>query len=202
MTKLNIIDSVFEMLGALSDKVDKQLVEIAINDAYNQIVYDIVRSGKNDFDLCRKTFTGISVTWDTAGAVYYSSFPKSIVPNINTEMIVQTIQGSDLRFSPTTEQGLQLTVGSVMDGTDNGISYILKRERIEFYNMESLSQDEIDNGSSPTPRVPTIKMNLAIQFKEFDNTDEVYFPMGRDYEIKQLALDYLNKEKIIQIRND
>mgnify|MGYP001013040274 CR=1 FL=1 len=203
MTKQEYIDFVHEELGeALRKNIEKQSVEAAINTAYNQIVFDLVRGGVRNFDLCRKRFTSIAVTYDSNADVYYSDWPAAIVPHINGEMIVSTVQGSGIRFAPMSEQDVLLTTGLLVDLIDTTIYTIIKRERIEYYNMESLSQDEIDTGSSPTPKISTVRMDLAIEFREFATTDEVYMPMGRDYEVLELALDFLRKEPIIDIRNN
>ncbi|MBN1683749.1 hypothetical protein JW865_09390 [Candidatus Bathyarchaeota archaeon] len=191
------------MIGdPLRKKVEKQIIEVALNNAYNQIVYDLVSKGARNFDLCRKTFTGISVTWDSTQGVYYSNYPAAIVPYVNESMIVNTVQGNGFRFYPTTEQNILLTEGLLCSSQDNLIRTLIKRERIEFYNMESLDVEDIENGSAPTPRVSTIKMNLAIEFSGFDDDDEVYMPMGRDYEVVQLALDLIRNEPIINLRNE
>jgi len=200
-TKAYHIDSVRNMQGDKKYKTPAQDIEAALNDAYNQIAYDSSLNKRVKLDLCKKRFTGIDVTWDSAGGVYYSNYPKAIVPNISMDMIVNTLRGQDLRLMPTTEKTIRLTANLPVNNLDTTIYFVIKRERIEFYNMESLSDAEIENGSSPTPKLSTIRLDYAIQFKEFELTDEVYFPMGRDYEVKQLALDYLNKEPIIELRN-
>ena len=203
MTKQQYIDSIHEQLGpALRDEIEKQLVEVVLNDAYNQIVYDLIRSGIYDFDICRKRFPTVAVTHDDTSDVYYSTWPAAIVPYINGEMIVNTVQGSGIRLAPMDEQDVLLTEDLPVNGVDTTVYTIIKRERLEYYNMESLSQDEIDAGSTPTPLYANVRMDLAIQFKEFDSTDQVYMPMGRDYEVKQLALDMLRKEQIIELRNN
>lgn len=202
MNKIEHIDHLHEELGdVLRTKIEKQTVEAALNSAYNQIIYDLLKSGLRNFDLCRKTFTNVAVVWDSVQGVYYSNYPAAIVSHVNADMILNTVQGSGFRFYPTTEQNLLLTENLLCSTQDNLIRTLVKRERIEYYNMESLSEEDIENGSSPTPRVPLVKMNLAIEFREFENTDEVYMPMGRDYEVKQLALDMLRNEPIINVKN-
>jgi hypothetical protein len=203
MTKQENIDHIHEVIGdSLRKATPKSVVEAELNTAYNQIVFDIIKSGIVNFDLCRKRFTGIAVIYDSAADVYYSNYPAAIVPHINGEMIINTLQGSGFRFAPISEQSILLTVGLPVDGIDSTIYTVIKRERIEYYNMESLDQDDIDNGADPTPRVSSVRMDLAIEFRDFDSTDEVYMPMGRDYEVKQLAEDRIRKQPIIEIRNN
>lgn len=203
MTKQDYIDAVHEMLGDQFRKViEKQVVEVAINNAYNQIVFDLVKSGLRTFDLCRKRFTGVAVSYDTDASVYYSTYPAAIVPHINGEMIINTVQGIGLRFAPTTEQTILLTEDLPVNDIDNTIYTIIKRERVEYYNMETYTQEEIDEeDETPTPKSSTVRMDLAIQFKEFSATDVVYMPMARDYEVMQLALDMLRNEPIIETPN-
>jgi hypothetical protein len=198
MTKKQHIDQIEELLGeAYYDKISKPVIEVTLNTAYNQIC-----STMNKFDLCRKRFTGIPVVWDSSAEVYYSDYPAAIVPTINSEMIVSTIKGSGALFSPTTEQESRLVYTLSSNDIDNRIYTILKRERIEYENMESLTDEEIEDGATHTPKVPTVRMDLAIEFKEFEDTDEVYMPAGKDYEVKQIALDMLRNEPIIDVRND
>lgn len=203
MTKKEFIDSVHEMIGeALREEINKPVVEVALNSAYNQLVFDLVKAGVRNFDLCRKRFTGVAVTYDSTADVYYSNWPAAVVPHINNEMIVNTVQGIGLRFAPISEQDILLSENLPVNDIDTTIYTIVKRERIEYYNMESLDQDDIDEGATPTPQVATVRMDLAIEFREFDDTDEVYMPLGRDYEVMQLALDMLRKEPVIDIRNN
>ena len=202
MTKQGFIDYCYNELYGKMDNLTKTMVEVAINNAYNQICWDLIKGGARKFDLCRKRFTGIAVTWDTVSDCYYSNYPAAIVPHLNAEMIVSTIKGSGLLFYPTTESSLRVAENLPCSALNNHIETILKRERIEFYNMESLSLEEIENNSSPTPRVPTVRIDLAIQFKEFLSTDTVYMPAGRDYEVLQLAIDFLKQNPIMDIRNE
>ena len=203
MTKQEHIDSVYELLGeAFREKIEPQVVEASLNAAYNQICLELSTSGNKSFDLCRKRFTGVAVTWDSDADVYYSTYPAAIVPKLNVEMIVELVRGSDLYFYPSSEKTRRLVSGSQSDELNTGIPTILKRERIEYRNMESLSDDEIDGGSTPTPKVATVRMDLAIEFRDFATTDEVYMPDGRDYQVYQLALDMLRNEPIMDVRND
>ena len=203
MTKQYHIDSVHEMLGdPFRKQIEKQTVEAALNHCYNQMVFDLISGRVKMFDLCRKRFNSVTVSYDTTNAVYYSNWPKAIVPNINLEMIINTVQGSGIRIGLMTESDLQLSENLPVNNVDTTIYAIIKRERLEYYNMETYSQEEIDKGETPTPLLTTVRMDLAIQFKEFSATDEVYMPMGRDYEVHQLALDMLRKEPIMEIRNN
>jgi hypothetical protein len=201
MIKQNYIDLVFNPESVKYENLTKTMVEVIINTAYNQKCWDLTRSGLKNFDLCRKRFTGIAVTWDSLANVYYSDYPAAIVPNINAEMIVSTIAGSGLLFYPTSEQTQRLVESLASNSLNTHIPTILKRERIEYLNMETYSQDEIDNGETPTPRISTVRMDLAIQFKDFLSTDTVYMPGGSDQEVLQSAIDFLKQEPIMEVRN-
>lgn len=202
MVKQQFIDSLHNLLGeALREHIEPQDVEVAINDAYNQICLELFQSGRMKYDLCRKRFTDVAVTWDSDADVYYSTYPAAIVPDINMDMIVETIRGSDLLFYPSSEKTRRRVKGLQSNDLNNHIPTILKRERIEYDNMESLTDAEIVDGATPTPRIATVRMDLAIQFKEFAATDVVYMPAGNDYKVKQLAFDYLKQEPIIEVRN-
>jgi hypothetical protein len=201
MTKQQVIDSVWNLLQDKSENLTKQMVEVFINDTYNQTCWDLVKGRVKNFDLCRKRFTGIAVTWDSAAGVYYSDYPAAIVPEINAEMIVSTIYGSGLLFYPSSEKRQRLVQDLTSNTLNTHIPTILKRERVEYRNMETYSQEELDNGETPTPRIATVRMDLAIQFKEFLPTDVVYMPAGRDYEVKQLAIDFIKQLPIMEVRN-
>lgn len=201
MTKAQFIDEVWNLTHDSSENLTKQMVEIVINNMYNQICWDLVKGRVRNFDLCRKRYTGIPVIWDSSANIYYSDYPAAIVPEINSDMIVSTIQGSGLFFVPSSEQNIRLVESLVSNSLNTHIKSILKRERVEYYNMESLTQEDINNGSTPTPRVATVRMDLAVEFKEFLLTDVVYMPAGRDYEVLQLAVDFIMKEPIMEVRN-
>jgi hypothetical protein len=202
MTKQNHIDYLYNSEYSKSENLTKTMVEVAINASYNQVCWDLVKGRVKNFDLCRKRFTNISVVWDSSADVYYSNYPAPIVPEINTEMIVSTIKGGGYRFNPSSEQNQRIVQSLASNSLNLHIPTILKRERVEYNNMESLSVEEIENGSSPTPKIATVRMDLAIEFKGFISTDIVYMPAGRDYEVMQLAIDYLKQNPIMEVRND
>lgn len=202
MQKIEHIDALHEHIGeAYRKEIPKQMCEVAINYAYNQTATELAANGAR-IDLSRKRYTDQAVTWDADASVYYTNYPAAIIPKMNIDMIVETIRGGGLKFVPTSERELRLVQNLQSHGLDTNISTVLKRERIEYDNMESLSQDEIDNGSSPTPKISSVRMDLAIEFREFADTDEVYMPGGNDYLVMQLAEDWLLKQNIIQVRND
>lgn len=202
MTKKYYIDLAHENLGeAFRRHISKPAVESAINTVYNQICYDLYVAGNKDFQLSRKRFTDQAVTWDSVADVYYTTYPAAIVPDINMDMVVELVKGSDTLFLPSTEETRIVVTDLQSPDLDTNVYTIFKRERIEYLNMESLSDDEIEEGGTPTPRFTTVRMDLAIQFKEFAITDEVFMPAGRDYEVIQLAVDFLKKEPIVDIKN-
>lgn len=210
MQKIQYIDEIYNLVKPTSENLTKQMVEVAINAAYNQIAADSFNSFTSrkayrditSFDLCKKRFNSVAVTYDTTNAVYYSNYPVALVPNINLDQVVNTVQGQGTRFYPITEADILVTENLNCNKLDTYISYLPKRERVEYYNMESLDEDDIDNGDTPTPRIPTVRLELAIEFKSFESTDIVYMPNGRDYEVKQLAIDFLKQNPIMEIRND
>jgi hypothetical protein len=201
MQKVQFIDEVYNLEIATHPILTQQMVEIVLNNVYNQLCWDLFLAKIPNYDLCRKRFTDIPVVWDSSADVYYSNYPAAVVPNINEEMIVSTIKGSNLLFYPTTEKTQRRVSNLQSNALNLHIPTILKRERIEYLNMESLSQEQINGGSNPTPKIATVRMDLAIQFKEFASTDVVYTPGGRDYELIQLAVDFITKEPIMEIRN-
>jgi hypothetical protein len=196
-TKQNHIDYVYNEGYSKIENLTKTMAEFHINIAYNQICSTLL----NRYDLCRKRFTNIPVVWDTTAGVYYSNYPAAIIPTINADMIVELIYGSGIRINPTSENTLLVTQGLLVNDIDTSISTILKRDRIEYYNMETYSDQEISDGENPTPKISTVRMDLAIQFKEFLSTDVVYFPAGKDYEVLQLAIDLMKQQPIMEVRN-
>jgi hypothetical protein len=200
--KIEYIDELFTMWGPFEKGHTKQLVEVALNGAYNQLMLDSVRQGYNDLDLHRKSYTGVAVTYDSTREIYYSLYPADIVPGINRQRIVNAIIGNGLRLYPTNEETLLLKENLYCNTVDTNIQYVPKRDRVEYDNMETMTDAEITDGSTPTPFTTTVRMDLIIQFKEYTATDDVLIPMGRDVDFKQWALDYLKQEPIIDPRND
>lgn len=201
-TKKWHIDSVRNNLGALKFKIRPQTVEADINSAYNQVLLEIANATADNVILSRKRFTGIAVTWDSSANVYYSNYPAALAPHLSLSMIISTIIGNGLRVYITKEKTLRLVDGLPVNDLNTRIRAVPKRERIEFYNMESLSDEEIANGATPTPKMQTVRMDMAIEFKDFALTDDIYMPNGQDYKVKQLAIDMLKQEPIIELRNN
>lgn len=191
MDKQGYINDLFERWGPYNKGHYKQLVETAINYAYNQIAGELIDAG-DDIMLSTKKYNNVTVSLDGTTSIGYAEYPVDIVYAGATK-VINTVKGTGYRFYPTTERMVRLMEGTYMDGLNVKIGYIPKRERVEFYNIKD---------SMGALVISSVSMELAVQFKSFSDSDTVLMPRGRDYEVMQLALDFLKQQPIIDLKND
>jgi hypothetical protein len=193
MQKQEHIDQLRVMLGEMSNTIHPVIIEVAINDAYNQIINDMTFEQQKATALCTKEYTDIAVALDATRCLYYSDLPGSLVPlkgSLTGVNYINTNTGMGVRFEPTTEKMIKFSIGKDEMTTlpTDMVLYYISRDKIWYYGDMSA--------------VPLVRMVLTIQFKSFEDEDEVTMPEGRDYNIKQLAMDYIKQTPILELRND
>lgn len=168
------------------------MCEAALNTAYNQIVSSIAFTDYEKMMLSTKEFNNVTISKDATTGTAYATYPAAIVWTRGIQT-VNTVKGTDSRFFPMTERSVRLLSGTYAEGQMIEYGYIPKRERVEFYNIKDADDDLI---------ITSCSMELTIQFKEFASTDTILMPLGKDYEVIQLAYDILEQTPILDLKND
>ena len=192
MDKIGYIDALYTKIGPHRKGNSKQLCEVALNMAYNQIISSVLSNGRENFMPSVKEFTAVTIQKDGTTGTAYATYPVDIV-SADGLITVNTVKGTGARFFPMREREVRLIEGGYAEGQMIEYGYIPKRERVEFWNIKDSNDDLIINSCT---------LELAIQFKEFVSTDTVLMPNGRDYEVLQLAEDWLSNMQIIDPKQD
>ena len=190
MTKKNHIDEIFYHLRRNDNMNHKAIIEAALNNVYNQIIYDTPTKYLENFEFYTKDFS-VAIAQDAYDR-YYSTLPASIVklkePQ-NGVLAINTLKGTGYKFYPTTEKELRQTEGfesRLIDGEN--IGYYVKRDTVYYDNMDSDTANY------------NVRMSLAVDFMGFDDDDEVPLPAGRDYDLKALVKDYILNSSITDLQ--
>jgi hypothetical protein len=191
VTKQNIIDSVIYELKKLDYVNHPAIVEDVLNDVYNQLMADMSPASLKNFEFYTKNYEATIVADATSGR-YYSTLPVSIVNLQKPQMGVIAINSKDgtgFRFYPTTELELRLTENLESGLYDRYYGWYLNRDKIWYsHKMTSVLA------------TAGVRLSLAVQFKDFAATDVVPLPKGRNYDMKQLAIDYLRQTQIFDLQ--
>lgn len=190
MTKQEHIDFIRNEIG--QDFHYKQ-VEIAIDHVYRQVAHNVTREGVDGFDFLTKEYSPVTVTLDSTTQRYYSLLPEEIIqftdPNEGIRNI-NTTQGTDLNFYPTSERNVMLTAGLALDNVMTRIGYYVRHDRVWYYNMD------------PGVAGVGVRMVLAVPFTAYGDDDAVSLPSGQDFNIIQAAIDMLLQKQPEKIRED
>ena len=191
MTKANIIDSIYYMLRKKHDEVNhKAIIESVCNDVYNQLMYDTPAKDLKTFEFYTRT-SEVAVALDADSQRYYSALPYGLVTlknPINAIVAINSTEGLGHRFYPTTQKDIKNFDGLESDQVVTIYGYYLEGQRVYYKDYTS---DLVAAG---------VRMSLAVQFNEFAATTEIPLPSGRDYEFKQLILDYIKQNNIIDLQ--
>lgn len=166
------------------------IIEAVLNDVYNQILYDTPVKDMTGFEFYTKTYE-VTVSKDSASDRYYSTLPAAIVTLRNPNDAIVSInskKGTGFRFFPTTENEQQIYDGLEANLVYLRYGYYVQNNKVWYTNYDN----ELASAG--------VRMALAVEFREFASTDEVPLPAGRSYDIKQLALDYIRQNNLIDIQ--
>lgn len=190
MTKRNLIDEVAYILEKHDSQNHKAIIETVLNGIYNQIMGEIPESDLRQFEFYTKDFQ-VSISQDSHER-YYSDLPAQVVQLKKPQqgvVSINTIRGTGFLFVPTTERRIRLMDGFEADSIEGThVFYYLKRNRVYYHKMSEFRAES------------DVRMSLAVQFRDFDEDDEVPLPSGRDYDIKQLAIDAIRQSSIIDLQ--
>jgi len=179
MTKVEFIDYISSMTGY---RHHEKVIEYSITQAYGQMVHDYLNGVIDSFQYWTKEYTEQAVTLDATKDLYYTDLPAAVVSIGSPTGAVREIntnQGQGLNFFPMGEDDWEYFYGLDSETTNSDIGYEIIGDKVWYFNMD----DDI----------ATVRMVLAIPFNEFDATDEVTMPAGRDYDITRLTIELLNQ---------
>lgn len=189
-TKQNIIDSLKYALKKHDYNNHPAIIEDVLNDIYNQIIADAPKEHIDKFEFHTKNYE-VAVSLNAASSRYYSTLPVAIINTRRPQHGVISInakKATGFRYYPTTEREVRLSENLESGLYDRYYGYYLNRDTVWYTGMTA---DLATAG---------VRMLLAPQFKDFAATDEVPLPDGANYNMKQLAYDYITQTSIMDLQ--
>jgi len=190
MTKKEHIDQIAYELKKLNYQNHPAIIEAVINDVYNQIIRDLSPAEIKDFEYYTKNYE-VAISKDTGVSErYYSTLPVAVIdlPRPSKGVIaINSTDGTAFRYYPVTERESRLTENLESGLYDRYWGYYINRDTVWYVRMTS------------TLAAGGVRMLLAPQFREFATSDEVPLPRGRDYDIKQLVIDRITNNQILDL---
>jgi hypothetical protein len=192
MTKQQLIDEISYILKKRDYQNHPAIIETVINGVYNQLISELSPMDLQRFEFYSKSYEA-NVSLDSSSQRYYADLPVPVV-NLNRSqggvLGVNAKDGTGHRYYPTTEREQRYTENLESGLYDRYSGYYVNRNRVWFTNMNA------ERASAG------VRLNLAPQFRSFSATDEVPLPAGRDYELKQLVIDMITNQQIIDLQID
>ena len=140
--------------------------------------------------------TPIDIALDAGVNVYYSAYPANIIPIPDKASGVRRIttrQQGGMTFHPMDSREVELVAsGSFFSTITNKIGYVPTQDRIEYYNM------------STAVATAGVRMDLLVDFSEYDNDDVVLIPEigGGEGAFVQRVLQVLAVIPAVDLKDD
>jgi len=158
-------------------------IRVICDMVYSQFMSRVNDDIIGDIDLYSKEYTSQTVTLDATKNLYYTTLPTPIVPipGISSGLRhINTNQGLDLDFVPTTELEMYYNDGSVVHTTDTTIGYWLQGTKIWY-----------DESMTDAIATAGVRILLIPRFSGYATTDTVNIPGATDMEFIQQVLQII-----------
>jgi len=169
---------------------DPRRIELDIASALNSIFYKTFKKDPSNLDRYSKPYLSVAVSYEASTQTYYSILPAKVIQypicgdgiwNINT------MTGKDVTFSPIQMGERELLFESEFDSIDDVIGYSLSGSRVDYYNFD--------------PIITAVKMDLIVDFTEWDMDEDVPIPSGQDLEVINTIRQMYNLKPIDKLNN-
>jgi len=195
MRKDKFIDLVRNRLGASSvdrlKKADPRTVELAIAAVMNTVFYEAFRKDTSNLDTYTKTYENVAVSQDPDTEIYYSTLPANVVqfPIVGDGVVgINEMKGEDVMFVPLPSSDFEMMYGLEVDLIDDVIKYTRKGNIVEYVNFDST--------------ITAVRMDLVVDFTEWDDDEDVPIPSGQDINIMNKVVEYLLGKPTTDILNN
>jgi len=179
----------------LKGKYHPEVVALHVGMAYNQIIYDVYVTNKDDMvslDPYTVTYKDVAVACDEDTDTWYSLYPASIavLPDIQSgvRFISPMRDNESTIFVPSERDSWDVFAGLEVGLIDHSIGYSVMPDRVEYHKNPN--------------EIALVKMGLVVSFDAYGDTDEVKMPFGKDEMILQLVLQSLTGQPAEHQSND
>ena len=202
MTKAQIIEVVRNhisggsVVGDILHKTDKRVIELYIDIAYKDMIYEVFKKDQAGLSLYVKTFKDVTVSQDTDTEVWTATISASVVQLPGTASAIRRIstnKGETLEFVPVdAEIAESIGMLDVSDVNINSvIGYCLRNNNlIEFINFPA------------SMSATKLRIDALISFSSYANTDEVYLASGQANVLLQGVIGLLTGRPVVDLKNN
>ena len=151
---------------------DPRRVELDITAAMNTLFFQIFKKDRSNLDRYAKTYKNVAVSYDSSIVTYYSTLPAKVIqfPTVGDGIWnISTMTGQDVTFAPVTISDKELLYNNEFNLLDDVIGYSLSGSQVSYYNHD--------------PLITEVRMELIVDFTEWDLNEDIPIPSGQDLEI-------------------
>lgn len=185
MTQLEIIDTLYNLVSPIDEtgRYHKQQIKALCDMVYSQRMTMFPEEVMKNIDSFSKEYTGQTPVLDTTRNLRKLTLPTAVIPLPKVPSgvrYINTAQGLDLDFVPTTEREYMYMGGTDTQLLDTVIGYWINGDTIWF--NESMTAGIAAAG---------VRVVLIPRFSGYSRTDTVNIPGGTDYDFIQQVLTLL-----------
>jgi len=160
---------------------DPRMIELDIAAALNTLFFQTFKKDSSNLDRYSKPYLNVPVLYETSTQTYYSILPAKVIQypicgdgiwNINTML------GKDVTFNPIQMGNKEFLFESEWKDIDDVIGYSLSGSRVDYFNFD--------------PIITAVKMDLVVDFTEWNMDEDVPIPSGQDMEVINIIRQMYN----------
>jgi hypothetical protein len=180
-----------------TNKYHDEVVAAAIGVVYANMLNDIYYENPKELDNYTTTYgvpTALTVLEEASTGIYYTTLPVAYIPFRDKASGVRRIDAQTQAgniFYPMDAREADLAFnGSMFYQAGNKIGYVVKRTRIEYFNM--------------TTAVETsgVRLDIVVEFSSLDEDDVVKIPHGKEKELIAGTLEMLGVIPPVDLRDN
>jgi hypothetical protein len=178
-------------------KYHEEVIGAAIGVVYARMLNEIFAENPKELDNYTITYgvtSPLTVVEEAATEMYYTTLPISYIPFSDKASGVRrvdaVIQGGNI-FYPMDAREADLALnGSMFYQAANKIGYVVKRTRIEYFNMKAAV---ITSG---------VRLDIVPEFSAMDEDDVVKLPYGKETDLIAGTLEILGVIPPVDLRDN
>lgn len=180
-----------------TSKYHEEVIAAAIGVVYANMLNDIYNENPKELDNYTVTYgvgTALTVIEEAATGIHYTTLPIAYIPFRDKASGVRRVDAllqGGLKFYPMDSREADLALnGSMFYQAANKIGYVVKRTRVEYFNM--------------TAAVETsgVRMDIVPEFTALGEDDVVKIPQGKERELIAGALELLGVIPPVDLRDN
>ena len=180
-----------------TSKYHEEVIAAAISVTYARMLNAIFMENPKELDNYTVTYgvsIALTVVEEAATGIYYTTLPVAYTPFSDkasgVRRIDAVIQGGN-KFYPMDAREADLALnGSMFYQAANKIGYIVKRTRVEYFNMT----DAVETSG--------VRMDIVPEFSSLDEDDVVKIPHGKENELIAGTLEMLGVIPPVDLRDN